>query len=134
MADSSQVMNNSSLGSRWEDAAIAQSIFEQQSTLERSRNAASLQNQHSPQDIFIEDTLSARPPLLQELLRSLPTDTETSVDVIGEPMPLSAPSNSAITATTTALVAPRYPGYLLRYTPGSPLEKRPAVAQWQRPD
>lgn len=33
--------------------------------------------------------------------------------------------------TGAAIVAPAYPGYLLRYVPGQALESRPAVAQWQ---
>ncbi|PSP04815.1 MAG: hypothetical protein BRC47_03355 [Cyanobacteria bacterium QS_7_48_42] len=31
-----------------------------------------------------------------------------------------------------SFASPAYPGYLLEYEPGEPLEDRPAVEQWQK--
>lgn len=61
-----------------------------------------------------------------------------STDLLKNTDPLGAAANNLETldllgSPSAAIVAPSipYPGYVLRYSPGFPLESRPGVAQWQ---
>lgn len=101
------------VGSSWEAQAATQAVFDQAYAAEET-----------PISRLMPETLSANPPILADLLSSLPA--QSRMDPLGGREDFATQPASVATA-----MVPEYPGYLLRYEPGQPLERRPAVAQWQ---
>jgi len=105
----SQDTEQNGLGSSWENRTTHQALSEQK--------PISLSE--------LTKGLDANRSQLSDLIRGLETASDTSeIDPLGT-------GDFALNAVVSSDSTTAYPGYLLRYSPGFPLEKRPAVAQWQ---
>lgn len=109
--------NQTGVGSSWENNVIDY-LVEQSVATEKNTDSRTSQ--------LLDQSSLADPTLLDELLKSIP-DANTT-DLLGGGF---EQSDFQVVQTSLAIAAPDYPGYLLRYTPGLPLEGRPAVRQWQ---
>ena len=105
----------SGVGGSWQDKTVNQQIINQTAI------ASTVVNDE------VEELLMRSPSPTQSLTPLATTHSSNAIDPLGftaETL-LNSAANAAPSSTP-------YPGYILRYSPGFPLEQRSAVAQWQQ--